>query len=78
MQATPKGFIKVHIVSQRPGNPVLEGWQNIEAIRSFYAAPEDAAKIGAASAVNDADGQMYVTESIDELSEAIIYAQRDI
>lgn len=71
-----KGFIKVHIVTQRPGNPVSEGYVRAESIKFFHVAHEEVARIGGATNIEDGTGAFYVTESIEEVMD-LIKAERD-
>jgi hypothetical protein len=70
-------FIEVHIVSQRPGNPVVRGFVRADDVKSFNVASDELAKIGAACTIDNLAGSLYVTESIDEIYEALNIALRD-
>lgn len=71
-------FIKVHVVSQRPGNPIVEGYVNVDSIKFFNTASNEAIKIGASTFLEDSTGTIYIAESIEEIHEAIIIATKDI
>jgi hypothetical protein len=68
-------FIEVHIVSTRPGNPVLRGYIKAESIHAFNVPPEETAKIGVGCSVDMPDGTMYVTKSVDEVFELLVRAK---
>jgi len=63
--------IGVHIVSQRPGNPILRFYVRADRIEMIGEAMEDYAKIGAASSIDTSTGTIYVTENIEDLHAAL-------
>ncbi len=61
-------FIKIHAVTNTPGNEVRDVYQLVDTINGFSVAPPEYAKIGAASVVDlHGDRFIYVTENIDEI-----------
>jgi hypothetical protein len=65
-------FIKVHIVTNNPGNPIVEYYQQVDHIWGFGEASAQHAAIGAAATIHLAgDSRMYVKESVDDIYNAL-------
>lgn len=70
-------FIKLHIVSQKPGNPLLEAYLRADSIISINKSAEEFAKIGAATSIDNSLGTMYVSESVDEVHDLLEEALKE-
>ncbi len=65
---TATRFIKIHIITIKPGNEVHEYYQRVDVITGFGEVPAEYATIGACAAVDLPGGdRCYVKESIDEI-----------
>jgi hypothetical protein len=71
-------LIKIHVVSTRPGNPIFKFYVKADRVESVGEAPEEYAKIGAASSLDTATGTLYVTENVEDLRAALEEALKEL
>jgi hypothetical protein len=64
-------FVKVRLVSTRPGNPVIEAYFDVEKIVGWSEASPEHALIGAATVVDNSIGSFYIKESVEEFYELV-------
>lgn len=65
-------FIKVHSISNKPGNPVTDCYQSVDTIMGFAVATDELTKIGVSTVIDiRSDACLYVIEHIDDIVEML-------
>jgi hypothetical protein len=65
---TASRFIKIHIITNKPGNEIHEYYQRVDLIVGFGEVPTEYIAIGACAAVDIPNGdRCYVKESVEEI-----------